>query len=82
MIHARDDYKRLRNDPEGRIPDKEPVFLLRGQDLLAAAAVRFWADLAETNGVDPIMVAQARQQAKRMSKWHTHKLPDLWLPDL
>lgn len=30
MLHAREDYNRFQ-DPEGLIPDDEPVFLLRGQ---------------------------------------------------
>ena len=33
MIHARADYDRIQ-DPEGKIGDDEPVFLLRGQDVL------------------------------------------------
>ena len=33
MIHARDDYNRIQ-DPAGKIPADEPVFLLRAQDEL------------------------------------------------
>ena len=29
MKHARDDYNRIQ-DPAGKIPEDEPVFLLRG----------------------------------------------------
>lgn len=38
MIHARDDYNRIQ-DPAGKIPADEPVFLLRAQDALACQAV-------------------------------------------
>jgi hypothetical protein len=39
MIHARDDYNRIQ-DPMNKIPLLEPVFLLRAQDLFAAACVK------------------------------------------
>ena len=45
MKHARKDYDRIQ-DPENKIPDDEPVFLIRGQDTTAPAVLRYWAGLA------------------------------------
>jgi len=39
MKHAREDYNRIQ-DPDEKIPDNEPVFLLRGQDVLAPNLLR------------------------------------------
>jgi hypothetical protein len=79
MKHARDDYMRIQ-DPDGIIPDDEPVFLLRGQDVAAPAAVEFWANEVERcRGRDDI-VASAREQARKMREWQRNrmsKLPDL-----
>jgi len=79
MIHARDDYNRIQ-DPEGIIPDEEPVFLLRSTDVTAPATVRHWADLAEAAGADPVIVQAARHQAHAMESWQDafgSKVPDL-----
>lgn len=75
MKHARSDYDRIQ-DPAGLIPDDEPVFLIRGQDAIGAAAVEFWAGLNEGHGGDPTLTAQARKQAIKMLEWPTHKLAD------
>ena len=68
MKHARPDYDRIQ-DPEGKIPDDEPVFLLRGQDPVAASAVVLWAELAEVAGASPEIVALARRHADAMHAW-------------
>ena len=79
MIHAREDYNRIQ-DPEGKIPDNEPVFLLRGQDVVAPDVVEFWAAKAHEAGADSRIVDAARQHALRMRQWqaeHGSKIPDL-----
>lgn len=79
MKHAREDYKRIQ-DPEGKIPEDEPVFLLRAQDKFAPIVVEFWADLMESNGGSEEIVASVRQQIKTMVEWqktHKEKLADL-----
>ena len=76
MKHSRPDYDRIQ-DPAGLIPDDEPVFFLRAQDMVAPATVRVWADLAAGRGADPEMVANARLQADAMEAWATKKVPDL-----
>lgn len=59
------------------VPRDEPVFLIRGQDVVGAAAVRAWADLAEANGAAPEILLVAREQADRMEAWPRKKTPDI-----
>lgn len=51
MKHAREDYDRIQ-DPDNKIPEDEPVFLLRAQDKTAPAVVAYWAKLNEDLGSD------------------------------
>jgi hypothetical protein len=76
MRHARTDYDRIQ-DPEGKIPEDEPVFLIRGQDIVAGNTLRTWADLAEKAGADPDIVALVRNHAVKMDHWPKKKVPDL-----
>lgn len=66
MKHAREDYNRIQ-DPEHKIPEDEPVFLLRGQDKVAASAVRYWAVLAYRMGAKPDIVDAAGKCDGRMA---------------
>lgn len=79
MKHARADYNRIQ-DPAGKIPEDEPVFLLRAQDKLAAETVRYWALLAEDAELFELS-KMARDQADKMEKWPVHKNPDLPKPE-
>jgi hypothetical protein len=80
MLHAREDYNRIQ-DPAGLIPEDEPVFLIRGQDVNGPATLLFWARLAEKAGADPEIVRRAREHADRMGFWqdtrNASKVPDL-----
>lgn len=79
MLHARGDYMRIQ-DPENRIPEDEPVFLLRGQDILAPALLLRWAARLRTNGGDPEMARMVEDHAQKMIYWQKTKytkLPDL-----
>lgn len=79
MLHAREDYNRIQ-DPEGKIPEDEPVFLLRAQDVNAPEVVENWAFANELRGGDPKLSELARAHAVRMREWqHLHgcKAPDL-----
>ena len=76
MKHAREDYNRIQ-DPDGLIPEDEPVFLLRAQDVVSVQTVETWARLAEESGADPDIVHRARRHANEMRKWHNKKIPDL-----
>lgn len=82
MQHARDDYAAIQ-DPTGRIPEDEPVFLIRGQDALAVRALKYYASIAEAAGVEPAMVAAVRRQAAAMIEWQRDnrpKVPDMPAP--
>ena len=79
MKHARDDYAAIQ-DPRGLIPEDEPVFLLRAQDVCAPIIVMQWAFEAERHGVSRLMIEAAKKQAKLMGKWQQQrmvKIPDL-----
>lgn len=79
MKHARDDYNRIQ-DPEGKIGEDEPVFLLRAKDILAPRIVLAWANTLEAEMGDPKMVTLARKHAKYMEDWQQRngcKLPDM-----
>ena len=54
----------------------EPVFMIRGKDALAAAAVRGWAALAFDAGVAPAVVEAALVQADLLEHYGPKKLPD------
>lgn len=75
MIHAREDYNRIQ-DPHKKIPDDEPVFLIRGQDQLAGQVVRMWAELNLLAGGDLSLSSAACEHAERMDAWSPKKLAD------
>jgi hypothetical protein len=76
MIHARNDYNRIQ-DPANLIPIKEPVFLLRAQDSLAAETLDYWAKLNNERGGSHQLSLLAQGQAQEMRRWPFHKSPDL-----
>lgn len=76
MQHNRADYQFRIQDNSGHIPEDEPVFLLRGQDQAAAAAVRCWAAIAEAMDADPRTIDTALIQADLMEAWPVKKIPD------
>ena len=57
------------------IPEDEPVFLLRGRDPFAPAAVEHWAEMAERGGVRAEQVINAIAHADKMRQWPTKQLP-------
>ena len=79
MRHARPDYNRFQ-DPEGLIPEDEPVFLIRGKDAVGPETLRNWADSAARIGAGHDIVQAAREQADEMERWqaqHGSKVADL-----
>jgi hypothetical protein len=69
-------YKKQLLERLARVPDDEPVFLLRAQDLLADQTVKQWAYDARAAGVNKDKVTQALDCANLMSLWLTRKIPD------
>lgn len=55
-------------------PD-EPVFVLRGADVLAAKTVEYWAYLAHLNGSDAATIAGALKIARAMRDWTRKMIP-------
>lgn len=79
MRHARKDYDRIQ-DPDGKIPDDEPVFLIRGQDLAAPDTLREYAKLAHKAGAKPNLISATLKQANEMEEWQrqrARKTPDM-----
>jgi len=78
MKHSREDYNRIQ-DPSGKIPEDEPVFLLRAQDEFAPAVVEMWAHLVLASG-DVDLAEKAFEHAAAMQIWQIEvgcKRPDL-----
>lgn len=75
MKHARQDYDRIQ-DPQHKIPQDEPVFLLRAQDVLAAPILELYAFMASLAN-RPDIAELILQHAKLMQQWPTKKIPDL-----
>jgi len=79
MRHARQDYNGIQ-DATGKIPQDEPVFVLRGQDPLAPKMLRTYAKRLKKNGGDKKMVKLVKEWADVMdthqTSIHTH-IPDL-----
>lgn len=76
MRHARADYNDI-TAVDARIPADEPVFLLRGQDRLAAETVRHYARLTREHGGDPEIADRADRWAEEMEQWPAKKTADL-----
>lgn len=67
----------ITNGTKRVIPVDEPVFLIRGQDVVGGDAVRAWCDLARKEGASPDILHVARTLADRMDEWPKKKIPDL-----
>jgi hypothetical protein len=77
MIHASESYNRIQ-DPENKIGQDEPVFLLRAQDALAPITVSFWADCVEKAG-NAKLAEEVRNFVVKMAEWQREnftKYPD------
>lgn len=90
MKHARPDYEGRFLDlgnpdrPDHKIPEDEPVLLVRGQDLAAPATARAWADENDRLGGDAEMSRLVREHADRINEWQQetgrYKLADMPAP--
>lgn len=79
MKHARKDYNRIQ-DPENKIPEDEPVFLIRGQDNMGPKLLLKWASMLRLQKGDPKMARMVEDHAQEMIEWQKHikvKRPDL-----
>ena len=77
MKHARKDYDRIQ-DPAGKIPASEPVFLLRAQDRTAASTLQFWILANEALADrDDEAIRLAKRHLTKMKAWPTKKTADV-----
>lgn len=79
MKHVRADYNERIQDSAGLIPDDEPVFLVRGQDLAALATIDAWIDEARRVGAEPEMIESGFHHRDVVEAWqaaHGAKVPD------
>ena len=76
MLHARKDYQDL-DVLDKKIPNKEPVFLIRAQDIVSADVVRFWAQKNAELGGSAELTKAAIEHAAKMDRWPKKKLADL-----
>lgn len=72
MLHARKDYQRIQ-DPDGKIPADEPVFLLRAQDATAVKVLEYWISLNS----DDTAIHLAKEHVERMKAWPVKKRADV-----
>jgi hypothetical protein len=78
MKFTRDDYNKRIVDKAKKIPEDEPVFLLRAQDKYAPSTLRFYAKLLEEDG-NIEMAEELRAHARNMIVWQKSvkvKAPD------
>ncbi len=66
-----------RYDNLDTIPEDEPVFVIRAQDVCAYSTVKHWIKMARLNGVDDAMIKEAELHADRIARWPIKKVPDM-----
>lgn len=81
MKHASKKYQYVQpsKSKENKIPQDEPVFLIRGQDILGPMMLRNYASTLEAMGGSLAIVSEIRAQAQNMETWqirHGGKLAD------
>jgi hypothetical protein len=54
----------------------EPLFIIRGQDMIGAGLVRNWAKNAKARGAAPARTQEAMEIAEAMERWPNRKWPD------
>jgi len=54
----------------------EPIFILRGRDILAPHIVMAWALSAEKSGIGLKKIAGAWEAAEKMIVWPGRRMPD------
>lgn len=83
MIHAREDYNRIQ-DPDGKIGEDEPVFLLRAKDKYFVRTVQYYASLVEKDPqTDPRVVQTIWNFLReRVFQWRKAHSLEIHAPDL
>ncbi|HEX9272954.1 MAG TPA: hypothetical protein VGA01_12145 [Candidatus Binatia bacterium] len=69
MRHARRDYARIQ-DPWNKIGEEEPVFLIRGQDILFCDILQAYMDAyAKQEKADPNIIKQLAYHLDYAEEW-------------
>jgi hypothetical protein len=82
MKFTREDYNKRIVDLEGKIPQDEPVFLLRAQDKFSSVTLKKYCDFLEeeaklsNNAHLAEMAAELREHALAMLMWKYSHVPD------
>ena len=66
----------IENGNWDKIPDDEPIFILRAQDATAGRMVEAWAQHARGLGVNKQKCDDASALVYQMMAWPNRKLPD------
>lgn len=74
LFTGRTDYDSLFT--QGGLAPGEPVFIIRGRDMVAGDAIRAYADLAYQAGAPSEALELALQQADAVDRWPEKKVPD------
>lgn len=69
MRHLRRDDDGIQ-DASGKVPEGEPVFLLRAKDPIASSMVAQWAYAQMTAGADDDLVARVFDWSAEMARYH------------
>lgn len=80
MKHAREDYNERIIDVTGKIPDDEPVFLLRGQDQLFVDMLTYYSYRIKQGYGDFKLSTAIDEYMPEVKKWqdeHGAKRPDM-----
>lgn len=78
MIHAREDWNGRIVDLEKKIPEDEPVFMVRAQDKHAASTIHFYANLVRQDmEADQRIVTLCEAHETPIEEWPKKKSPDL-----
>ncbi len=59
-----------------KLETDEPVFILRGRDMLACRTIARWIELAEQKGVNQQKLASAENVFLDFLRYHSFRLPD------
>ena len=80
MLHAREDYNKRIQDNENKIPEDEPVFLVRAQDPSMISILETWIWRSRKLHVDDEMIKLVEDHKEKVIKWQKEKkikIPDL-----
>lgn len=64
-----------------KVADDEPVFIIRGQDSLAAETIAYWLELAKRDGVNAGKLIRAREHRDAIEEFQGRHPERVKVPD-